>query len=183
MKTFAVALALLTLAPASRAIARDHDHDADAPRVSMKCCNAPTRWAPREDTRDAGTVITTDDGDVSLLLTSHRVAVQLSDHTWHKLDRKLREKQDDDEDNVLATAIKQVVISSVRSMFDHSVECRVRDLERVDYSGGRLIFTAENGDRVFENLEVNDRDVMASFTERDARAFVRAFRAAKSRLD
>jgi hypothetical protein len=149
----------------------------------MKCCNAPTRWAPREDTRDAGTVITSDDGDVSLLLTSHRVAVQLSDHTWHKLDRKLREKQDDDEDNVLATAIKQVVISSVRSMFDHSVECRIRDLERVDYSGGRLIFTAENGDRVFEKLEVNDRDVMTSFTERDARAFVRAFRAAKSRLD
>src|SRR5690242_9590140 len=118
MKTFAVALALLTLAPASRAIARDHD---DAPRVSMKCCNAPTRWAPREDTRDAGTVITSDDGDVSLLLTSHRVAVQLSDHTWHKLDRKLRDKENDDEDNVLASAIKQVVISSVRSMFDHSV--------------------------------------------------------------
>jgi len=180
MKTFAVALALLTLAPASRATARDHD---DAPRVSMKCCNPPTRWASREDTRDAGTVITSDDGDVSLLLTSHRVAVQLSDHTWHKLDRKLREKEGDDEDNVLASAIKQVVISSVRSMFDHSIQCRVRDLESVDYSGGRLIFTAENGTRVFEKLEVNDRDVMTSFTERDARAFVRAFRAAKSRLD
>lgn len=180
MKTIALAVALLTLAPAASAIAKDHD---DAPRVSMKCCTSPTRWASREDTRDASHVITTDDGEVSLLLMPREVALQLSDRTWRKLDRKLRNERDDDEDNPFADAIKAVVISSVRSMFDHSVQCRIRDIEDVQYTGGRLVITTENGRQLFRRLEVNDRDVMTAFTEQDARAFVRAFKAAKSRLD
>lgn len=180
MKTFALALTLLTLVPAATALARDHD--LDSPHLSMNCCEDPTRWASREDTRDAIQVITTDDGDVSLLLMPREVALQFSDRTWKKINRKLRDKDDQDEDNALADAIKAAVISSVRSMLDHSVQCRIRDIEDVRYRNGRLEIVAENGKHLFRRLEVNDRDVMTAFTESDARAFVRAFKNAKARL-
>ena len=72
-------------------------------------------------------------------------------------------------------------MSKVRSAPDDSFVCCVNDLRDVSYDGERLRFTARNGKQVFEDSELDDTDVMASFSDRDARSFVREFRRLKGR--
>jgi len=49
----------------------------------------------------------------------------------------------------------------------------------VRYRDGRLILVTEDGDRIFEDLDINDHEVLEGFAEHDARAFVREFRRVK----
>ena len=91
-------------------------------------------------------------------------------------------KKEETEEGALARAIQAAVLSGVQSMLDHSAECRVRDLRSVTYERDRLIFTADNGKRLFDDIKVDDEEVTRSFSERDARAFVREFRRVKARL-
>ena len=74
------------------------------------------------------------------------------------------------------------VFSSVRSMLDHSMNYPIRDMDRVEYTNGRLELIGEDGRRVFRHVNVHDDDMMSCFSERDARAFVREFKNAKARL-
>lgn len=148
----------------------------------LSCCEQPLRWAPRHDTDEARLAITTEDGDVTLVLTSKVVAFQLSDRTFHKVDRELHQKRDEaEDDNPLAEAFVAAVLGGVRAMLDHSAECRIRDLRSVDYRDGELVFVTEDGERVFEDMEINDTEVAGGFSPEDARAFVREFRRLKNR--
>ena len=177
MKTVLLTLLGLTLLPAPGAFA----HGSDLCRLNTSCCDAPVRWAQRHDTRGTRIAITSADGDALLLLTDDVVAMQLSERTFHKIKRELRHGGDDAEDNPFAQAIKTAVMASVSSLLNHSAECPIRDLKDVDYRQGRLVFTSEDGGRVFDHVNVNDEDVMRTFSEDDARLFVREFRRAKSR--
>ena len=176
MKTALVAIALLALATASPGL----PGGSSAAASGVSCCDPPARWGARHDSDDARAAITTEDGDVTLLLTRKVVALQLSDRCFHKVNRELRQ-QKEEQDNPIAEAIQTVVIGSVRAMLDHSAECPVREIRDVNYRDGRLVFVTEDGERLFDDLEVNESDVMAAFSEADARHFVREFRRLKSR--
>ena len=179
MRTISFAAVFLALAAAQPGL----PEGPNAAASGLSCCEFPARWAARHDSEDARIAITTEDGDVTLLLTRRVVALQLSDRTFHKVNRELRRKNDEEEDNPIAGAIKTAVIGGVRALLDHSAECPVRELNDVAYRGGRLIFTTEDGDRIFEDVEVDNSDVMSDFSERDAREFVREFRRLKARMD
>lgn len=176
MKTACITLALLAVAAAQPVLPTGPV----AIAAGVSCCESPARWGARHDLEDARIAITTEEGDVTLLLTRRVVALQLSDHCFHKVNRELR-RQREDQDNPIAEAIQTVVISSVRALLDHSAECPVREIRDVTYRDGRLVFVTEDGDSLFEKVEVNDSEVMASFSEADAREFVREFRRLKSR--
>lgn len=180
MKSLAVGLLVLALTPAGTAFAKQSD---DCPNVTINggCCNPPTRWANRWDPNEARRAITTEDGTVTLLIDDREVALQLSDRAMHKIGRKLRDETEDADENPLGQAIKDAVLGVVRSMLDHSVECRVRDLRSVDYRDGRLELVTNDGDRLFEKIEVDDRDVLESFSPSEARAFVAEFQRVKHR--
>jgi len=85
------------------------------------------------------------------------------------------------DDNALAVAIRAVVLSTVRTMLDHSLECRVEDLRDVRYRDGRLEFITNDGGHVFDSLDVGSRNVVEDVRESDALAFVREFHRVKQR--
>ena len=163
---------LLALLPAGPALA----HESRGVRVNHFDCDDPLRWAARHDAARARHAITTEDGKVTLVLTDRVVAFQLSDRTMRKLDRELhRARHEDDDDGGIGEAIRTAVLGTVRSVLEHSAECPVRELRDVRYEDGRLVFVARDGERLFENFEVDDDDVLESFDPRDAREFVRQF--------
>jgi hypothetical protein len=149
--------------------------------MSTSCCDRPTRWAHRHDPRDARLAITSEGGDATLILTDEVAAIQLSDRALHRVYRKLRDEQENDEDNAFASAIRTAVFSSVRVLLNHSAECPIRDIRDVEYRGGRLRFTSEDGERIFKSIRFDDQDVMGGFGEQDAQAFAREFRRIKDR--
>ena len=174
----ALAVLVLPLLPdGAHACKKHRDHAT----ISTGCCEAPAYWSDRHDPDDARLAITTRNRGATLLLTDEVVAVQLSDRAFHRVQRKLRAERGEDEDNVLARAIRTAVMSSVAAVLDHSAECEITDIRDVQYRQGQLVFVTEEGDRLFENMDVDDENVMAGFSERDARAFVQEFRRLKSR--
>ncbi len=142
---------------------------------SLSCCDAPVRWAERYSAEDVRYAITTENRDVVLILTDRVVAIQLSDRVLHKVDRKMREA-DDEEDNALGRAIKTAVFTGVRTLLNHSEECDIRDIANADYRDGELVLTARNGRHIFARTEIDDKNVMRNFSESDARKFVRQLR-------
>lgn len=179
MRALPLAILVLSVLPAGAALA--HGRDVSDARLNASCCEAPARWASRHDMRDARLAIESEDGDATLLITDRVVAIQLSDRTLRKVKRELR-NEEDEEDNAVARAFMAVVMSGVRTLLDHSAECPIRDIRDVEYRHGRLVFTTTDGDLVFSQLNVDDRDVMESFSDHDAQSFVREFRRAKGRL-
>lgn len=178
MKTLVVAVCLLALAGAPKAFA--HGHDADPNLTITGLCGPATRLAPRRDVHDARCAITTEDDGATLILTGDRVALQLSDHELHDVRRKLRAAQFEG-DNALVQVINSVVLNSVGSLLDHSVECPLREIEDVEYRDGRLVIVTFDGDHVFEGVDINDRVVLGSFSDQDVRTFLREYRRARSR--
>jgi hypothetical protein len=176
MRTVVIGLLLAALLPAGAAFAHDH-------HVNIGSCEvgAPVEWGPRHDLARARFAMITEDRAAALVLTRDLVAIQLSDRTLRELDRKIAREKDDEDDGVIADAIKGAILGSVRALLDHSLECPIEDLRDVRYRDGRLILIAEDGGRIFDGLDVNDHEVLAGFAEHDALAFVREFRRAKER--
>ena len=184
MKAAAALLLLPLLAVPARAVsAQDHDHDRRGTRVSVSTGSdddSPGRIGPRRHPRDARSAIATRDGMVALLLTRDAVAMQLTDRGLRDIGRDMDEDMEEEEEGFLAGIIQAAVRSSVTTMLKRSVEYPVREIRDVSYRDGRLVFTSEDGERVFDSVTVNDTDVMTSFSDTDARAFVREFRRLKA---
>lgn len=175
MKTALLALPLLAFVMPSSA----HADHFNMPCLSSSCCQSPARWAPRHDIRHTRLAITSDNGDVVLLITDDVVAAQLSDRVIKKLDRKLHEAEEDADDEALGHVIKTAVLASVRSLLNHSAECPIDDVRDIRYHDGSLVITTENGDHLFQDLDVDHDQVMDTFREADARAFEQEFRKIK----
>jgi len=150
-------------------------------RVSVSDTDSPGRVGSRRHPRDARLAIATRDDRVALLLTGEAVVMQLTDRGLRDIrDDMRREAEEEGESGFFAEMVQTVVRSTVESMLRRSIEYPVGELRDVEYRRGRLVFTGEDGKRVFENVRVNDTEVMESFSDADARAFVREFRRLKA---
>jgi len=176
MKT-SIAIAFLTLA-ALPALPTGPAAEA----MTISCRDKYVRLRDHQDLADAVVAIDSRNGKVTLVLTESVVAFQLSNRTLSRVRRELREKRDE-ADNWFAAAIVTAVSGTVNELIDSSVQCRIRDLRDVSYEDGRLIFTARDGRRIFEDVDVDDTDFAASFSERDAQRFVREFHSVKRSID
>lgn len=177
MKLATLALAALVALPAQQ-LAAQRDH---SPNVQIHDDESDVvQFGPRHG-RDARMAITTTDNTASFVLTRSVVALQLSERTLARIDRDMDRDARDENHGVFASMIVSAVRGTVGNMLRRSLEVPIDDLKTVDYRNGRLIFVTEDGDRVFENVEIDDTDVTASFNARDAVAFVREFRALKAR--
>ena len=174
-------LSLLLLVPAALALAPVQPVHAQHHGTRVELGDgSPARLAPRHSLAEARHAITTTNNVASLLLTRDAVAMQLTDRTLGEIGREFDDEAR--ESGVFARLVSNVVRGSVQTMLRRSVEYPVRDLRSVEYAGGRLVFTTEEGERIFEDVEVNGTEVMESFAPGDARAFVREFNALKARL-
>ncbi|HTK30688.1 MAG TPA: hypothetical protein VL332_01900 [Candidatus Saccharimonadaceae bacterium] len=172
-------LAALAVIPATSALALADDHCLSSLSAD---CDAPAHWAGRHETGRSRLAITTVGGAATLLLTEDVVAVQLSDRTFHKIERKLRdERHEHEEDNALGQAIKEMILTGVTSLLNHSQECDLRDIRDASVDNGRLVLRTRNGRRLFSDVEVDDDSLMESFSAEDALAFVREFYVVKGR--
>ncbi|TMQ69757.1 MAG: hypothetical protein E6K80_10660 [Candidatus Eisenbacteria bacterium] len=152
-----------------------------AQATSLSVTGDHVHWSGHHDPSDARLAITTQDGKVTMLLTNHEIAMQLSDRMVHKVRHELSHKRKlEEQDNPVGGAIASAVIGTVSDLIDDSFSCCVREISDVSYVGGRLRLIDRYGKPVFDDADVCDTDVMASFAERDARRFVSEFRRLKA---
>lgn len=175
MKTTVIGIALIALALSPALPTGPAAH-----ATSITCSGlSHAHWRDRMDPARARCAITTEDGDVTLLLTDSDVAFQLSERTFGKVRRKLQDAEDDHEDNWLASIIVTTVTATVREVLDRSFTYHVRDLRDVSYEDGHLVFVSRHGRVMFGGEGCCDSDVTGAFSEEDALRFVREFRRVK----
>ena len=175
MRTIAIGFALFAFAVAPAFPAGPTAH---ASSITCSRFGKDVRWSDRRDPAEARFGITTEGGELNLLLTDREVVFQLSERTLRKVRRELRNAREE-QDNWLASSIVTAVTGVVREVLDHSMVCRVSDLRDVAYQDGRLVFIGRNGRFVFKDDDC-DSDFSGAFSERDARSFVREFRLLKT---
>ncbi len=148
--------------------------------ITTKGVDSPARIAPRHVSDAARIAIRTEDGDAELLVTSRVVAVQLSDRGLARVRRQLEPARENSQaqDNPLGW-FEGAVLAAVGSFLDHSAECPLADVRDARYEDGRIVIETNRGQRLFEHIDVDSRDVMSSFAEKDARKFVREVRRAR----
>jgi hypothetical protein len=143
--------------------------------VTTKGIKPPVRWADRHDPDRARLAIRTRTGNAELLLTRDLVALQLSDQGLASVRRQLRETREQSGAGNPVGWFESVLFAAVGSFLDHSAECDLADVREARYVEGRLVLESYDGKDLFEHIDVDDRDVLASFSPDDARRFVRKF--------
>jgi hypothetical protein len=122
---------------------------------------------------DADYAMTTREGSVDFMIFNSSIVIQFSDTFLANLEKELEnEAEEDADDSHFASVIKSMVTSGLRTMFDRAIAIPFSEISEVYMNDNRLIIRNLEGDELFENMEVNDRDVMEDFRRRDARRFV-----------
>jgi hypothetical protein len=153
--------------------------EAQQVRVGSSGTDSLSRVVQRMPLKQARHAITTQDGAASLLLTERAIVLQLTDRELERIGSTESEKQEGQ--GVLARMFESMVRGGVRVLLNHGIEYPLSDLADARYENGRLFFVRNNGERIFEDVRINETEMMEGFASRDARAFVARFREAKSK--
>ncbi len=83
-----------------------------------------------------------------------------------------------------SASIEKMVKSTVASALNHEMRYAVADVERVQYTDGKIEMYWKDGSRMklFENTKQNNKPVSETFSEADAKQFIAAFDAKKAAL-
>lgn len=121
---------------------------------------------------DAIRFITNNDESVNLIVTETGIAIQFSDQFMKKLEDEINSDDGDTDNSAFAKAIKSMVSSGVSSILDHAILIPFYEIGSVSYTNGRIVITDVDGNEIFEDMEINDKQVMEDFSGRDSRRFV-----------
>jgi hypothetical protein len=179
MKLSTLPLAALVALSATAPLAAQHKHEHAGPHFRInQDHDGPARPGPRYTPSQAQMYLNTRDDVASLFLTRDVVALQLSERTLRRVSDQV--ESEGNHDGFFARMIVDVVHNTVNNVLRRSLQIPLDELRSADYRDGRLILIDNDGDEVFHDVEIEDRQVMDSFTPRDAQLFVRQFRALKA---
>jgi hypothetical protein len=171
MRTLFLVSAVLGLALAAQPVqAQSRDNDSDA------------RVVERQPLRRASSAIETRGGEVALLLIDRHLVMQLTDRGLNKIDRDMANDAKKEESG-FARFVSGMVRSGVRTLLDRGIEYPLSELREARYERGRLMLIGRDGDEVFKDVQVNDIQVMESFSPAEARAFAARVNQARRRAD
>jgi hypothetical protein len=108
--------------------------------------------------------------------------MQLTDRGLGEIDRDM-ERDAKKEESGFARFVSGMVRSGVRSLLDRGIEYPLSELREARYANGRLILEDRDGNEVFKDVQVNDIQVMESFSPAEARAFAARVNQARRRAE
>lgn len=131
-----------------------------------------TRLADRLAARHADRTLVTREGDVVLMIAGEDLYIQLTDRGL----RQIETPDEDDEAGSLGGAILGAMLrAGVRKLMDRAIVYPITELGRAEYVDDRLVLEDREGDSIMD-MTVNDREILADFRAREARAFARELR-------
>lgn len=121
---------------------------------------------------DAKVAITTRAESVDLLLTNEMIVLQFTDSFLDQISDEIEGNNESNEASAIGEILRSALSSGIRTMLDHGIGIPLYEISKIYYENGRLIILNMKEEELFEDLDVNDKQVMEDFTRRDARRFV-----------
>lgn len=131
-------------------------------------------FVPRLTHDEAEFAITTREKSVDLLLTPSTIVIQFTDSFMDKIDDEINDEADAEDSAVVGEVIRSMVSSGIRTLLDRAMAIPLTEISEISYDEGRIIIKDRDGDEIFRDLEIDDKNVMEDFSRRDARRFVAA---------
>ena len=138
------------------------------------------RIVRRVPLREAAFSILTRDGRTALLLRDTTIVLQLTDRGLEAI--SVDEKPGDEEAGFLKQVMEGMLRGGLRMLLDRGIEYSLTDLRDARVEGGRLVLESRRGGVIFDEVNINDGNVLEQFSERDARAFAQRVNRARARL-
>lgn len=125
--------------------------------------------------------ITTTNGGVTMAIAGEKLVVHLSDSVVGQVRAKMDSGSAHDSGS-FGGMIARMAKSAVATGLTTALSYPLSEIQDARYEDGAIRFTfADGSKRAIENTKVDDRPLLASFAESDARRFVAAVKAAKGR--
>ena len=171
-------LAVLVAAIATAACGRSHDEPAATPPADVHVARNAGTSNGVAALGDGDIRITSTDGGVDLALIGDSISGGLSQQSLDKARKEI------DTNTVKGTGfgadIEKMVKGTVASALSTRVAFPLSAIKDVSYDGQRIVFDWNGKPRLSGKMNVNNKDVLESFSAADAQRFVDAVRARKS---
>ena len=120
--------------------------------------------------------ISNEDNEVDLILTAESVYMQLSAEKLAEIQAEFDDERAEEEDNALANAIKNVVLDNVEKFLQERIEYSLEEIESIYWDDGEIVIEVENENIIsFDDVSVDDGNILETFDEDDALEFIEAF--------
>ena len=127
--------------------------------------------------------INNDGNEVDLVLTNGSVYMQLSKEKFDEIKGEFEDERSEKEDSAFANSIKSMVLNTVEKMLQKKIEYPLDEVNSISWDDGELIIdVAHRKFFDFTEIDTDDGDVMETFEQDDALAFIDAYEKAKARL-
>jgi len=146
-----------------------HQLEAQHKGINMSGHDMDLSFTERMDHTLALSAITTQEGSVDLMLTETDLFIQFSDEGLNRINKQIDQKSDDSH---FATVIKSMVSSGVRTLLDRAMSIPLYEISEISYRDGALIIRNRDGQKIFEDLDIEGKYVMKDFSPDDALQFV-----------
>lgn len=125
---------------------------------------------PRLQHNAADVAITTREGSVDLLIAGESILIQFTDRFLEGIEKEIK-SETKEHDTHLANVIRSMVSSGVTTLLDRAISIPFSEISEVYYEEGRLYILNHEGREIFDNLDIDGKQVMEDFRRRDARRF------------
>ncbi len=127
--------------------------------------------------------INNDGNEVDLVLTDGSVFMQLSKEKLDEIKEEFEEERSEKEDSAFARSIKNMVLNTVEEMLHKKIEYPLDEVNSISWDDGEIIIDVAHRKIIdFTEIDTDGGDVLETFDEDDALAFIDAYEKAKAQL-
>lgn len=146
-----------------------HQLEAQHKGINVSGHDMDLSFTERMDHAHAFSAITTREGSVDLMITESDLLIQFSDEGLKRINHQINKDADDSH---FAEVIKSMVSSGVQTLLDRAMKVPLYEISEISYSEGNLIIRNREGQKIFEDLDIEGKYVMKDFSRDDALQFV-----------
>lgn len=127
---------------------------------------------PRLSMNEAAFGISNQDKSVDLLLTDDAVVLQFTEDFLKGITEEIERSDKMTDSASFAQIFKEVISKSVHTFLDRAISIPFKEIEQISYEDGKIVIINKNNEELFNELEINNKQIMEDFSKRDARSFI-----------
>lgn len=127
---------------------------------------------PRLSLSDAEFAISNQDKSIDLILTNDAIAFQFTENYLNGIADEIEGSDEMHDSASFAQIFKSVISKSVHSLLDRAISIPLIEIKQITYDNGKIVIINNEGEELFNNFEINDKQIMEDFSKRDAKRFV-----------
>lgn len=145
--------------------------DAKAQQISTST-DMDADIVPRFSLSDAELSISNQDKSIDLILTNDAIAFQFTENYLSEIADEIEGSDYMHDSASFAQIFKSVISKSVHSLLDRAISIPLIEIKQISYDSGKIVIINKEGEELFNDFEINDKQIMEDFSKRDAKRFV-----------